>query len=190
MSVEQMFREKTKQELRNRNSLPTFPTDATIWHQTGLCFVLLNNTVIRPLLFQVGVILTDWDAFLCVCHWFHTILQRFQFFTSSMWSLSWMYVSSYQGAFFRVYVIHRWVASMLVAVNSCDVLAYRERLFDVLRWSCSFMETVILKILSWTITTSARWLTHREWIVIASFVAWDREYLIEWSLSSWNDYEH
>ena len=131
MSVEQMFREKTKQELRNRNSLPTFPTDATIWHQTGLCFVLLNNTVIRPLLFQVGVILTDWDAFLCVCHWFHTILQRFQFFTSSMWSLSWMYVSSYQGAFFRVYVINRWVASMLVAVNSCDVFAYNKWLFDV-----------------------------------------------------------
>ena len=32
---------------------------------------------------------------------------------------------------FVVYVIHRQVASVLVAVNSCDVLAYIKRLFDV-----------------------------------------------------------
>ena len=32
---------------------------------------------------------------------------------------------------FVMYVIHRKVASVLVAVNSCDVLAYNKRLFDV-----------------------------------------------------------
>ena len=32
---------------------------------------------------------------------------------------------------FVVYVIHRYVASVLVAVNSCDVLADNKRLFDV-----------------------------------------------------------
>ena len=43
---------------------------------------------------------------------------------------------------------------------------------------------------SWTMFSSVKWVTRREWMVIAPLVTWDREYLIDWSLPTWLDYEY